>query len=150
MKFKVVMAVVFAAILISACCPCERYQSKYGKPLQETTWTLTQMDGHSYAPAENYNIVFDSTGRVSGMGDCNRFFGGYEAATQSGAMKIDNLASTRMMCPNQQMESQFLAMLQSIDSYTLDGPQLMLFRNSELVAVFSAPATVNTKKSKKK
>lgn len=49
-------------------------------------------------------VQFQSQGKVIGHGGCNRFFGQY---TQNGnAVKIGPLASTKMMCPPPQMETQ--------------------------------------------
>lgn len=138
MKLKTILVVALTAILMGACCPCKKYQKKYGRPLQQTEWSMIQMDGRSFVAGDNYTIVFGDDGRLSGVGDCNRLMGSYVAETGSGMMKINNIASTRAFCPNQAQETAFVTMLSSVDSYSLDGPKMMLFKDSELVAVFEA------------
>lgn len=134
---KKILLVAVIATLIAGCCPCKKYQKKYGRPLKETNWTLIQLEGRPFAAGENYSIMFSKDDRISGVGDCNRLMGGYQE-NGDGVMEIKQLASTRMMCQNQAGENQFMEMLQSIDSYKLDGKLLMLFKKGEMVAVFEA------------
>ncbi len=137
MKGLHVMMVAVAAILLSGCCACKKYQKKYGKPLEQTEWTLIQVEGKSFDAGDKYQIVFGKDKRISGVGDCNRLMGGY-TADDDGHMKIEQLAATRMMCPDQEMEDKFVKILTEIDTYKLDGKMLLLLRDGELLAVFEA------------
>lgn len=131
------MAVALAAFVATGCCPCRKYQKKYGKPLQETQWKMVQFNGRTFDAKEGYSLVFGKDNRLSGVGDCNRLTGSY-TENNDGVMKITQVAATRMMCPNQTQEDAFLKMLSEVDSYQLDGPLLLLFTNGEMKAVFEA------------
>lgn len=133
---------VAAAGLVVACCPCRK--SKSAMPLTGTEWKLTQMHGKNIE-SDNYRVLFGADGSLSGVGDCNRFTGSY--TMNVGVLKVgDNLASTRMMCPNQQQENDFLKMLTEADAYYIDGTQLMLLRNGEVIAMF-VPAEPDSDKA---
>lgn len=134
---KKILLVALVATLIASCCPCKKYQKKYGKPLTETNWVMVQLDGRSFSAGEGYALKFAKDNKVSGVGDCNRIMGIY-TENNDGVMKFSQMASTRMMCPNQEGEMNFLKMLETIDSYKLDGKLLMLFANGEMLSVFEA------------
>ena len=137
MKILHIATAVAVAVLITGCCACKKYQKKYGKPLETTEWTLVQVEGKSFDAGDKYQVVFGKDNRISGIGDCNRLTGSY-TADDNGKMKISQIASTRMMCPDQTMENKFFDILQQIDTYQLDGKMLLLLRDGELVAVFEA------------
>lgn len=134
---KRILLITIIAALISSCCPCKKYQKKYGKPLVQTNWVLIQLEGRAFAANGNYSLVFDSENKVSGVGDCNKIMGGY-TEDNTGAMKFSQMSATRKMCPNQQGEDAFMKMLETIDSYKLDGNLLMLFAKGEMLAIFEA------------
>ncbi len=134
---------IFAAltvfIMMSSCCNCRTYQKKYGRPLVGTTWRMTQFEGRAVegSNGDSYQILFSPDGRFSGRGDCNRLMGSYVYSSR-GTINIDNVASTRMMCPNQQGEDEFIRVLDEATNYQLDGPYLYFFLDAELLAVFEA------------
>ncbi len=135
-RFALIVALAFS---LAACCACRR--SRSAVPLQGTEWALSQLYG-TPVPSDNYRVTLAEDGRISGIGDCNRFTGTY---TQDGSsLKIaDNLASTRMMCLNQAQEDKFLGMLREIDSYNIDGSHLMLIAHGDVMGIFEAiPALV--------
>lgn len=136
MRFLKVFTVLFLGAMLASCCACKKYQKKYGKPLVGTEWVLSQYEGRTFTSNDNYFFVLDKDGRVSGKGDCNRIMGNYK--DYEGQLAIEIVGSTKAFCQNQQMEDQFIKMLQSIDSYKLDGPNLLLTSNGELKAIFEA------------
>jgi len=94
------------------------------EPIEGPVWRLAQLGDEPIAPGGDAQIQFDrSSGRVSGSGGCNRVSGSF---TRSGiALKIGQLASTRMACPDPVRganEAQFISALQSTASYRLAGP----------------------------
>lgn len=130
------------AILISSCCACHRYEKLYGKPLEQTVWTVAQMNGAAMRPQSGtFNIVLDTKGHMSGVGACNTLGADYTISfdegseNRSGKISFAPIASTRMACPDQQQEQQFTEVLQSIDAFSREGATLYLFANSELVLV---------------
>jgi heat shock protein HslJ len=66
------------------------------------------------------------SGRITGNGGCNQFFGGY---TLSGNhIKIGPLASTRKGCPGLILaETAFFATLEAANRFEQDGTTLVLF-----------------------
>lgn len=127
------IAVAAFAVVFVACCPCRKSKSAL-VPFTGTEWKLIQLQGETVV-SDNYRIIFAADGTLSGVGDCNRVAGKF---TQNvGQLNIaDNLATTRMFCPNQEREDRFFKMLTMLDSYSIDGARLMLIRNGETMAVF--------------
>ena len=53
-------------------------------------------------------------------------------------MKFSNVASTRMLCREADLESQFAQILDRTTHYEIDGEMLMLLSNGEMQAVLKA------------
>ena len=137
MKLVRLVTIAFLAVALASCCSCRKGAVK-AKPLAETNWSLVEWNGRPFAADGNYNIQLNAEeSRFGGRGDCNSVMGKY-TATKDRKIKFEGVASTRAMCPNQEQENKFIAMLQSVDSYDIDGNLLMLFHNGELVAVMEA------------
>lgn len=149
--FGTSVLVVIIVAMLTGCCACKRYQKKYGKPLQGTVWVLTQFEGQEFKDGseDRYCFTLEADNRMHGRGDCNSIMGGY-TAYDDGYIKFDKMASTRAFCQNQTMEDKFIQLLTSAESYKMDGPMLMLFADSKLVAMFQGhtPATENTKEKR--
>lgn len=121
--------------MIAACCPCRQQKARNAEEIKRIEWRLTQFNGRSFAAENGYTLTFGDEGRISGVGDCNRLVGTY-TLDNTGILKINPLASTRMMCPNQLQEDAFMQMLQAVDSWQIDGGLLMFFKQGEMVAAF--------------
>jgi putative lipoprotein len=93
-------------------------------------WKLIQWESELLPEnADNaYTVRFTGDGKVSGMGDCNRFSGSYAWTNARNVHKlhINQLASTRMACPDGSGEGRFFAALQKVDKYYMDGRLLVL------------------------
>lgn len=128
------IAVAALAVVFVACCPCRKSKSAL-VPFTGTEWKLIQLYGETVAAENNYRLTFAADGTLSGVGDCNRVAGKF---TQNvGKLNIgENLATTRMFCPNQGREDKFFKMLTQIDSYSIDGTRMMLIRGGETLAIF--------------
>ena len=125
------------AVLVAACCPCRKGKS-LNRSIEGVEWQLKTMNAVSIE-SDNYRITFADDGKVFGVGDCNRFSGSFTLT--DGVLDIaDNMAATKMMCPNQQREDRFFQMLAKADAYYIDGSNLMLLHNGEVIAVFEAVA----------
>ncbi|MCX4262995.1 MAG: META domain-containing protein [Alistipes sp.] len=131
--------IMFAAALvaITGCCNCTS-RSREVKPLVGTDWHLVQIMGRDVQkPADSYTITFGQDGRLNGVGDCNRLMSEYKT-DDSRKLTFEYPASTRMMCPDQASEDEFLQMLSRVTHYEMDGEQMLLLSNGELLAIFEA------------
>jgi heat shock protein HslJ len=95
-----------------------------------TTWTLTTIaSGDAVSTVLNGTEVtaeFTADGSVSGSAGCNRYSGSY---TWTGdQLSFSALASTKMACADDVMaqESAFLASMEQVAGYVIDGTQLQL------------------------
>jgi heat shock protein HslJ len=138
MKTVRLLAVVGLSILITACCGCRRNKSAI--PLTDVEWRTVQLYGEGIAAADNYRMTLAGDGKISGIGDCNRFTGTFTqkpgSNQTSGTLSVGgDLVSTRRMCPDQARENQFLKMLREVDSWNIDGERLMLIRGGDVLAI---------------
>lgn len=134
-SFLIMFAAV--AVIATSCCNCAS-RSREVKPLTGTEWHLVQIMGRDVdKSADSYNLLFSTDGRVSGVGDCNRLMGSYKTDDKR-ALELGDMASTRMMCPDQQSEDEFMQMLSRVTHYEMDGDMMLLLANGELVAMFKA------------
>lgn len=132
-----ILAAVSLAIVVAACCPCRRQTNVI--PLTGAEWSLVQLNDEKVS-SKNFRMTLNDKGEITGIGDCNRFNGSFKS-NGSGKIRGDlsvgqNLISTRMMCPNQAMENNFMKMLLEIDSWNIDGEKLMLIKEGDVLAIF--------------
>lgn len=128
---------IFIALLAMGCCHC-RQHAKLAKPLVGTEWQLVQIMGRDVQPAgDSFTLLFHADGTVTGAGDCNRLTATY-TTTESRALHIDNLGSTRRLCPNFEAESEYYDMLEGVTHYEMDAENMLLLRNGTLVAIMRA------------
>lgn len=73
--------------------------------------------------------------RVSGSLGCNNFNGGYKF--EEGKLKLGQIASTSMMCPEMAVEDAFSKALNEATDVKLNGGKLELFKGSDLLASFT-------------
>ena len=136
---RIFKTLIIAAIALSAtaCCKCDLFQKRYGKPLVGTQWQLVQIEGRDVTPEDNYTIIFAADNTLSGIAECNRLTARYSVAGE-GDMMITDMGTTRMLCPNEDQERRFLDILSSTTGFKMDGLMLMLISNGEMRAVFQA------------
>lgn len=73
---------------------------------------------------------------VSGFSGCNRFVGAAEWDKKK--MAFGEMAATEMYCDGRMdWEKSFVQMLQSVDSYSVDGDKLVLLKGKTVLATFS-------------
>lgn len=128
---------VITAIVVSSCCDC-RLSRRLEKPLVGTEWQLVQLMATDITPAEDsYTILFHSDGTLTGKGDCNILTATY-TATDSRSLAIDNIGSTRRLCPNFELENTFVEMLDTATHYQMDANFMLVLRDGTLVAIFKS------------
>ncbi len=141
MKRFIFMACAAAglAFLCVACCACRK--GKNNKPLIGTEWHLVRMmSGDLSIKPDQFVFTFGKDGNFSGVGACNRMMGSYTATEKGGMTFGGDMASTRMMCPDIELETKFAEILGSTTHYEIDGDMLMLLGNGEVRAILKAVA----------
>jgi heat shock protein HslJ len=131
----------FLALVLTAQCGNRRGVSQI--PLVGTEWKLTKLNGASIVGGsiDSYTLMFHDEGKISGVGDCNRFSASFTKG-ENGGQSVGTLAigsdliNTRMTCPDMAHETKYLVMLREINSYRIDGEQLMLTKNGNVLAIF--------------
>jgi heat shock protein HslJ len=100
--------------------------------LAGSNWTLNEIslnqDGVLTAPVGERPVTIEfQDGRAAGNATCNRFTGGYTA--DASALSFGPAASTRMLCPGDDLNAQefaFFQVLQLTSSYTIVDDTLTL------------------------
>ena len=132
--WKVTMLVA-SVVMLGSCCACRK--GKNNLPLAGTQWQVLRMMGQDYA-FDNDKFVFTfNDGNFSGVGACNRMMGGFTTSS-TGALKFQNLASTKMMCRDAELEPKLSQILDRATHYEVDGNLLLILSDGEMQAVFKA------------
>ncbi len=88
-------------------------------------WEITVIDGKDVMSSKPITLEFTSGNKVTGFAGCNRLNGGF--AMESGnRIRFNDIATTRMSCPDLKMESEVLDLLRTVDNYTIADGKLML------------------------
>lgn len=137
-KLFIIASVLILGFSLSSCCNT----CKKTKPteVKGSKWALVELNGKivdrvAQDPADRLTLILGEDGRVNGKGDCNGFFGGYTLEKEK--INISNLGSTRMFCPDQALENQYLEVLQSAEKIKIDGEYMLLMdKDAKLIASF--------------
>lgn len=105
----------------------------------QATWELNSFNGNEI-PANKYLktpfIQFESQeAYISGNASCNGIKGAI--FIQNETIRFANIASTRMMCVHENMETEFLKELPSITNYKIIDNELHLFSGDQFKMKFS-------------
>lgn len=127
MRFSSVPRALIGAALVASLSACGSGIS-LDEPIEGPVWWLTQLAEQPVPagrdPQREPQVAFErSSGRVSGLGGCNRMSGSF---TRSGSsLRISQLASTKMACADpvrSETEQLFFQALERTTSYRLGGP----------------------------
>lgn len=137
----------FLGFTLVACSSNRQLPSHETTSLAGPEWQLVEIRGKAVTAGQHRapHIQFEEANqRVTGHSGCNRFFGGYIAADiaphASASLNLSALGSTKMACLDadaNQLEHQFLALLQQVDAYALTVDQLVLSKGGEAVLRFA-------------
>ena len=87
------------------------------------------MDGEPVLAGTEITLAFDAAGRVSGNAGANNYFASFERSGASG-LSVSPIATTRMFRAEpagvMEQEARYLALLQAVDAFRLDGNRLEL------------------------
>ncbi len=100
-------------------------------PFHGRVWQLFELqvtpDAAPLHPSVPITLEIDTaTGRASGKGGCNRYFGGI--ALTGTQLSVSGIGATQMACPPPAMEEEaaYLAALERVTGYAVDGRVLSL------------------------
>ena len=134
--FTISVFAALVALLGVGCCACRKGANNKSLTAQE--WHLVRMMERDLQIApEEFVFSFSADGKFAGVAVCNRLMGEYQI-TERGGMKFSNVASTRRMCREADLESQFSEILGRTTHYEIDGDMLMLLSDGEMQAVLQA------------
>ena len=105
--------------------------------LKDVRWRLNMLGGEEVAQTkETPYLVFEGDNKVSGNAGCNNVMGSYKTLGAD-SIRFSQLASTRKMCVDMQLEERFLVFLNGVQRYELTNNKLKLHSSaSEATAVF--------------
>ncbi len=106
--------------------------------LETFYWRAISINGEQLDLASEQipHIAFHKeTSRIAGFGGCNRFFALYEE--QGLALSITVMGGGRSQCPDlDNLERNFLGVLQGTQTYQLDGNKLYLMLEDKVLGEF--------------
>lgn len=96
--------------------------------LEGSRWVLVQLGDESVIVGqgrpEPYIVLQAATKEIAGHTGCNRLNGGYRI--DGDALRISEVTTTRMACPDGDLEHRFLNALESVARWRLQGDRLVL------------------------
>jgi len=110
--------------------------SKYNSTTDSSTnivgfWNLVELSnegarGQIPKDLKTATIIFEDTGRVSGVAFCNQYSGNY--TLEGSSIKFSELATTKKACGKTLMdhESKYFSNLENVTNYDVDGDRLYL------------------------
>lgn len=131
---------MFAALMISTVMGCSSSKLSVSDPLFKNKWVLSELNGTPVQMSntnKDAHLVFSFDGMaVRGSGGCNNLTGTFTAKGDD--LSFGPMASTRMLCPDSQFETAFLAVLGKVNHYYISDNILQLKDDKTIVARFMA------------
>ena len=89
-------------------------------------WVATTTAGETVIPSapERYTIRLTAAGRLQARFDCNSGGGAYQAS--AGRLSFGPMMSTRMACPPDSLDREFMQGLAEVESFYVEGGLLQL------------------------
>ncbi|WP_181163679.1 META domain-containing protein [Pontibacter mangrovi] len=135
---RILPAILLAILLVSACTVQNKNPNAEEDTILDAYWTLMSLEGQEVQRPQSTMTAFirfeEGKSRVHGYTGCNRFNGTYTYGDES--LAISELSTTRMACPDMEMENKFMAILRRVDRYEVSGDVLTLFSGGKAVATF--------------
>ncbi|APG64183.1 hypothetical protein LPB136_01840 [Tenacibaculum todarodis] len=124
MKLTKIVLLLMSVVVFQSCATKEK---EVNKNLHDI-WVVTQIDQKAIektakTPRLEINLT---TMKVMGNDGCNNFSGTLNEVSDT-KFVVDNLASTRMMCPKMDVTDSFNKAINSVVSYKLEKLNLILF-----------------------
>ena len=131
---KKLILTVFASAAIVSCSTMASGTAKVGTAqpsIDNTTWSLAEN-----VKGNRPTLVVES-GKISGNGGCNRYFGNLNVDTASGSFTTSNIGSTKMACDNMGTEQTYFSALGQANKYVVSNNVLELYKDKLLLLKFN-------------
>ncbi|ESQ94253.1 META domain-containing protein [Asticcacaulis benevestitus] len=134
MKSLLFAGLALSAIIITGCAtdqaprPGSGAMTSHEAVITEKYWKLVELNGHPVEPGPNdtYITLKRDGQRLIGSGGCNRLGGTYTLGAMNW-VRFSQIVSTEMACTQgMETETQFLDVLNNVDSYDVKGDRLVL------------------------
>ncbi len=104
--------------------------------LESGKWMLINLNGQEVIKQNTERPIyleFNVTDqKVAGFAGCNRLFGAY--IIKGSVINFARVGSTKMICPDAELENTFITSLQQINRYQIEGENLLLYNHTNLLA----------------
>lgn len=119
------LLLIISLVLFNCTSKIENNNSKINTAPIQANWQVLLLNGSSIDLEEPLVLNFDQAGKVNGNIGCNNVTGNYTVDNQS-KIEFSKLATTRMTCPNMEIESEILNILNSSSSYSIENDSLTI------------------------
>lgn len=136
-KSKLLLAAILIVGSLTSCLTNKNMSNI--ESLSSKKWHLISLyenGSKAFADTSLFNVSFINNKTISGIGACNRFFGSYKSDNKS-IISIDMGGSTKMACPNMNIEQDFFLALDGVDNYKIKGKKLILYKGDTEVAALN-------------
>ena len=126
-------SLVTSLVLLCASCAAPTSEPPALETLDGTQWLLRSWDSGDPAPDEPLVTLTYSEGNFAGRSGCNSYTGPVEAGEVPGSIVIGPIVSTRMACPELQMEveTRYLTNLRAATKFGIQAGGLALTYQDE-------------------
>lgn len=129
---KNIILSLFVAATFTSCTTMS--SSKVGSSqanIANTQWTLADN-----VKGSKPTLVLE-TGKITGNAGCNNYFGELVLDATAGNFNATNIGSTRKMCENMDVETQFFSVLKEANKYVVNAGVLELYKGNLLLIKFN-------------
>ena len=134
---------ILSAAAVMQCHPAKSAKARGdgSEQLYLFRWELTELRGKPVQKSERVQpfLLFEpgEPGQLSGSVGCNQMAGTFTLGEDQSIL-ISPVITTRMACPDQDLEYAFSSILRLIDKWTLEGESLVLSKSDKPAATFKA------------
>lgn len=130
---KFIINIIVAALVVS--CGTSNKNKETANNTFYKKWELSTLNNKQITAKQPIYIELTKDKKVIGFIGCNRITGSYTIEDKSN-IKFNQLATTRMACPNMELENDVLKVLNTTDSFTIKNGKLSLNNSNALLATF--------------
>ena len=137
MKVILVQVALLAVMLLIFSCSVNNKRTYLSNiSLESGKWILINLNNQEVIKQNGERPIyleFNVTDqKVIGFAGCNRLFGAY--IIKGGSITFSRVGSTKMLCPDVELENLFIANLQQVNRYQIEGEKLLLYNHTSLLA----------------